>query len=90
MKLPGEPTLDSTLPPRASRAPTMHMSPRRHEAHFLSWPGYGHYVPRTKHYFKAEVDSRSEARGELPPTARMLESAGSRPYMPIFCTTAYH
>ena len=47
MRLPGEPALHDTLPPRASRKPvasdatssSRHGRPP-HESHVLSWPGY--------------------------------------------------
>ena len=74
--------LPDRLPPRASREPSNHPSIKPHEAHYLSWPGTGLHVPRNKHFFKPHVDSRNEARGELPPTAQVLISAGSRPGFP--------
>ena len=90
MKLPGEKRLEDSLPPRVSRmVPLQATSPRAvHEAHVLSWPGHARYVPRKTTYYRPHVDSQCEARGELPPTARMLASAGSRPFMPVFASTA--
>ena len=74
--------LPDTLPPRASRKPTAHPHIKPHDAHVLSWPGTGLHVPSNQHYFKPQVDSRHEIRGELPPTAQLLISAGSRPGFP--------
>ena len=74
--------LSDALPPRASRKPTSHAHIKPHDAHVLSWPGTGLHVPRGKHFFKPDVDSRNEIRGELPPTAQLLISAGSRPGFP--------
>ena len=76
--------LEDKLPPRASRKPHAHPKIKPHAAHFLSWPGTGLYVPGHKHHARPQVDSRNEARGELPPTAQMLISAGSRPAFPSF------
>ena len=82
-------SVEDRLPPRASRKPKLeHHNVKPHQAHFLSWPGHSLYVPKKKHYFRASVDSRHEARGELPPTAQMLISAGSRPGFPTFSITA--
>lgn len=90
MKLPGEQRLEDSLPERVSRlVPLARDSPRAvHEAHVLSWPGHARYVDRKTTYYRPHVDSQCEARGELPPTARMLVSAGSRPFMPVFASTA--
>ena len=63
------------LPPPSRAHPLLHWRPLR-------------YVPKNKNYYRPHVDSQCEARGELPPTARMLASAGSRPFMPVFATTA--
>ena len=77
--------LQDTLPPRASRKPPLeHRRVKKHDVHFLSWPGHSLYVPKSKHYYKPQVDSHSERRGELPPTAQMLITAGSRPGFPVF------
>lgn len=74
----------SDTPRSASRKPSIHPSIKPHESQFLSWPGCGLYVPRGKHHYKPQVDSRNEARGELPPTTQLLISAGSRPGFPTF------
>ena len=74
--------LSDMLPPRASRKPTAHPNIKPHEAHVLSWPGSAMHVPRGKHFFKPDVDSRNEIRGELPPMAQLLVSAGARPGFP--------
>jgi len=65
--------------PRLSRKPADDYAVKPHEAHFLSWPGTNIYVHRKRHHFKPSVDSRHEVRGELPLTAQLLSSAGSRP-----------
>lgn len=79
-----------TLPLRASRRPKKeHPTVKPHQAHFLSYPGHSFFVPPTRHYFKPDVRSRSEARGELPPTAQMLVKPGTRPDFPTFGSRAH-
>ena len=70
------------LPPRASRKPSGHPKAKdSDQLCFMSWPGTGVMLPRHKHW-RPRVDSRNEARGELPPSAHLLLSAGSRPGFP--------
>lgn len=77
------------LPPRASRKPKKeHPNVKPHAAHFLSYPGHCFFVPPTKHAFRPDVTSRKEARGELPLTAQMLVSPGTRPDFPTFGPTS--
>ena len=76
------------LTPRPSRKSNLH--PGMKSGQFISWPGYGRFVSNRTEHYKAIIDSRAEARGELPPTARLLVSAGSRPPFPSFATTACH
>jgi len=80
--------LTDRLPPRASRKPKQHPEIKPHSAHVLSWPGTGLNVPRHKHFYRPQVDSRNEVRGELPPTAQMLICPGSRPVFPTFSITS--
>lgn len=75
-------------PMTASRKPYPHPEVKPHTAHFLSWPGQCLYVPRTKHFFKADVSSHREKRGEKPINAQVLISSGSRPPFPYFASTA--
>ena len=79
-----------TLPPRASRKPNPSASVQLHSAQFMSWPGTALFVPSTKHHWKPDIDSRHERRGELPPTAQLLVSPGSRqsPF-PVFGPSAF-
>jgi hypothetical protein len=80
--------LPDKLPPRASRKPIKPLPPKVVELQVLSWPGTGLFVPHHKHW-RPKVDSRNEMRGELPPTAQQLVSAGSRPgYSRTFSITA--
>lgn len=81
-------TWNDSVAPNALRKPSEHPDIKPHQAHFLSWPGQCLYVPRTKHFFKPQVSSYKEVRGEKPLTAQMLISAGSRPPFPYFATTA--
>lgn len=80
-------------PTATRRAPCkprpIHPAVQPHQPHFITWPGKALYVPPTKHFYKPEVASRKEMRGELPPTLQMLVSAGSRPGFPI-CACLHH
>jgi len=81
--------LQDSRPTRASRKPAAaYPGVRPHQAHFLSWANHSVFVHPKKHRFKPEVVSRHEVRGELPPTAQQLISAGSRPVFPTMGITA--
>ena len=78
--------LPDALPPRASRKPRVYTDVKAHDAHVLSWPGSALFV--AQHFYRPPVDSRHVLRGDLPPSAQMLVSPGSRPPFPTHSLTA--